>query len=176
MARLFRTLAASLGLLGVLAAIGFVTLGPKRVWRIAGEADQGSVDWDRLQRSANPNDAFAASLGASATPADITLDPFDGEPSELVRKVDAYLRSNALPETFERVDDGRDPLYRRYVARTPMMGFPDTLNVAARRVGDRTGLLLYSRSLVGKSDLGANRKRILSIVDAVRSRPIASQR
>ena len=72
----------------------------------------------------------------------------------------------------ERVDDGRDPAYRRYVFRSPVFAFPDTL--AARAVteaGAGTALMLYSRSLLGRGDFGANRARLEGIVRALAPLP-----
>ena len=62
-----------------------------------------------------------------------------------------------------RVDDGSRPTYRRYVARTPVMRFPDTIDAEASEATgsvEATVLRLYSRSLLGKGDLGANKDRL----------------
>jgi len=40
------------------------------------------------------------------------------------------------------------------------MGYPDAISVKAVQTGDRTGLMLWSRSRYGQSDLGVNQARI----------------
>ncbi|MDY8107581.1 DUF1499 domain-containing protein [Fulvimarina sp. 2208YS6-2-32] len=174
MGKVLKIAAASVGILGVAAIGAFWALGPAKVWRVAGDPDQGSVDWDHLERSGTPNDSFVGSVGACATPADITLSAYNEPPDALIGRVDAVIRSGILSGDVQRVDDGQDRLARRYVVRTPTMGFPDTLNVAVRAIDGQSGLLLYSRSLLGRSDLGANEKRLMRIVEALRDKAIAS--
>jgi len=49
----------------------------------------------------------------------------------------------------------------RYVQRTKIMRFPDTVNVRFIDLGDgRSTIALYSRSQLGESDFGVNRARI----------------
>ncbi|EAU43118.1 hypothetical protein FP2506_09751 [Fulvimarina pelagi HTCC2506] len=172
MGKRFKIFAAGLGLFGLAAAGTFYLLGPERVWRLAGDPDQGSVDWDAIERSPNPNDALACSVAACATPAEITLPLYDATPEELLKEADEIIRGGTLSGNVQRVDDGQDPNAKRYVVRTPLMGYPDTLNLGVRAVEGRAGLLLYSRSLLGRSDLGANRRRIQKIIDALRPKSL----
>jgi uncharacterized protein (DUF1499 family) len=50
---------------------------------------------------------------------------------------------------------------RTYVQRTPLLRFPDLITVRFLGLeGGRSTVAIYSRSLYGHSDLGANKKRI----------------
>ncbi|MCE7027881.1 DUF1499 domain-containing protein [Jiella avicenniae] len=158
-------------LIGVAAAAGvaiagFFAIGPRRIWRwAAGPADQGPVDFARLRRRDAPNDALACSKGACTQPVDLILPTYRTSPAALIEALDDAARSSGRAE---RVDDGRDPAYRRYVFRSQVFEFPDTLDARAVTVaGGQTALMLYSRSLVGRGDFGANRARLEAIVRAL---------
>jgi uncharacterized protein (DUF1499 family) len=48
----------------------------------------------------------------------------------------------------------------QWVARTRWMNFPDLVNAQIVELPAGTGLFLYSRSLIGHSDLGVNAARV----------------
>lgn len=172
MGKILNRVLIGFGIAGVAAAGTFYLLGPERVWRLAGDPDQGPVDWDDIERSPNPNDALACSIAACATPAEVTLPLYDATPEALLKEADEIIRGGALSGTIHRVDDGQNPLAKRYVIRTPTMGYPDTLNLGVRAIEGKAGLLLYSRSLLGRSDLGANARRLQTIIDALRPKSL----
>ena len=61
----------------------------------------------------------------------------------------------------EATDRDRRDRTERYIQRSRLMGFPDTIVVQFfERPGGRSSLALYSRSQLGKSDFGVNRARI----------------
>ena len=76
--------------------------------------------------------------------------------------MDAILaRIAAADPTAERVDDGTNPAYARFVARSRLMRFPDTVDIEAVVLDDgRTGLRAYGRAQLGRSDRGVNRARL----------------
>ena len=63
--------------------------------------------------------------------------------------------------SLERVDDGSDPLRLRYVQRTRLMRFPDTIRIQFYPLEDGAAstLALYSQSQIGTSDFGVNLQR-----------------
>ncbi|WP_167591853.1 DUF1499 domain-containing protein [Jiella endophytica] len=154
----------AVGVLGVTAVVagGFVIAGPKRVWEwIGGPADQGPVDFDHLVRRRVPNDALACSKGTCRQRVDFELPHFDAAPQLIMARFDPVVIAMGQGK---RVDDGRDETYRRYVFRSRVLEFPDTLDARATIAGDgRTALKLYSRSLLGRGDFGANRQRLRRI-------------
>lgn len=131
----------------------------ENLWtRLAGPADQGPITFATLQHRDRRNDALAASPGAVAATPDLTLPVYAEPPQALLGRLDALLAGDA---DVERVDDRTDALYRRYVVRTRLLRFPDTVDVEAiPDPGEGALLRLYSRSLLGNGDLGANRKRL----------------
>ncbi|MCR9241414.1 MAG: DUF1499 domain-containing protein [Rhodobiaceae bacterium] len=59
--------------------------------------------------------------------------------------------------TRKQADDGQ----REFVQRSALMRFPDTITFEAIDLGGgKSTLAIYSRSKVGHSDLGVNKKRI----------------
>jgi len=142
----------------LLGICGFFLAGPERVWELfGGPADQGAVDFSTLARRSTPNDALACSPGACDGEIDAALPLYEDAPAALLDRLDAIV---LVDPDVARVDDGGRPDYRRYVARTPLLRFPDTIDAQALSGDDGTRLRLYSRSLVGKSDLGANAERL----------------
>lgn len=152
----------------IVTGVAVALVGPARIWStIAGPTDQGPVDFDRLTRSPSPNDALACSPGVCDDAAEIVLPVYAARPDTLLDRLDAVLFDGPLSGDAERVDDGTDPNRRRYVVRTRLMRFPDTLNAEARATDGGTALLLYSRSLLGRGDFGANAERLKRIAVAL---------
>jgi hypothetical protein len=146
--------------LPALAAAAFLIVGRERTWTlIAGNPDLGPYDFEALRRRRTPNDALLCSPGLCGDKADGTLPVFDEPPAALMQQIEAKIR--ASNEIFQRVDDGSDPAYARYVTFTPLMRFPDTNDIEAVTLADgRTGLRAYARAQLGKSDGGTNRARL----------------
>ncbi len=120
----------------------------------------GFTDLANLERPSSPNTYLVC-------PADRTTAKIDQEPP--LYPVDAAALwqrwSTAVPEeprvaTLARDDPGRRLLV---VQRTPFLRFPDVVQLEVYEVTDETSTLcLYSRSVYGYSDFGANRRRVES--------------
>ncbi len=154
---------AGLVVIAAFAAGGLVFYGPERLWtQFGGPADQGAVEFARLKRSPTPNDGLACSPGACAGAGivNVPLPFYEAEPSALLNQLDKLVLGDP---NITRVDEGSRADYRRYVARTPVMRFPDTIDVETEDADgsvDGTVLRMYSRSLLGESDLGTNKQRL----------------
>ena len=149
-------------LVALVVAVGaFAAIGPESVWeRVAGPADQGPADFASLRRRSVPNDALACSPGlCQALMVDVPLPTYREPPEALLQRLDAVVGADP---NVTRVDDGQKPTYRRYVARTPVLRFPDTVDAEAVEGEAGTGLRLYSRSLLGRGDFGTNKARLKS--------------
>lgn len=145
-------------LLPPVAGLAFVTAGPERVYAwIAGPADQGNADFGRLERRETPTDSLACSADLCGASVDLVLPVYDESPALLLQRLDAVVLEDTA--SLQRVDDRSRPHYRRYVARTPMMRFADTIDAEARALPGGSGLMLYGRSQLGVSDWGVNRAR-----------------
>jgi uncharacterized protein (DUF1499 family) len=53
------------------------------------------------------------------------------------------------------------------VVRSALMNYPDIVIAEAAAVEGGTGLWLYSRSLIGWSDMGVNRARVMAWLEAL---------
>jgi uncharacterized protein (DUF1499 family) len=129
-----------------------------RLWTlIGGPADQGPADFAGLVRSDKPNSFLLCpqTLCTSVTP-DAEAPVFAMSAAALREKLHAI--TDAEPGTT-RIDEDEEG--ERYVVRTPLMHFPDTVSVRYLPLGpDSASLAIYSRSLIGYSDMGTNRARV----------------
>jgi len=142
--------------IAVLAA--FFIVGPERIWALFGPADLGPVTFETLKRRSSPNDSLACPPNICTAKSDVTPPVFALSAPELAR---VFAKVIASEPTVEQValDDGG--LTQRYVQRTKIMRFPDTIVVRFIDLGDgRSTIALYSRSQLGESDFGVNRARI----------------
>ncbi|MGA9866390.1 MAG: DUF1499 domain-containing protein [Acetobacteraceae bacterium] len=121
-------------------------------------------DAARIERGTSPNTALAAPAGF-APPPDIVTPVYRVPPKRLYSAVRAT--AAAQPRTFLAAEDAAT-LQAQWVARSRLLNFPDL--VAAQilpAAGDASRLVLYSRSVYGYSDLGANRRRLHSWLAAI---------
>lgn len=147
-------IAASVAALAILALLALFLYGRTTGWESASrKADQGAYDFATTPRSATDNDALACSDGLCQNP-DLVLPPPPDDSASAFSEIEARIAVET--GNVERVDDGDDPAYRRFVVRTPLMRFPDTVDIRWSPEGWRA----MSRSLIGRSDLGANEARL----------------
>lgn len=153
-------IAAGAVALVLLAAAGGFAIGWETVWeRLAGPADRGAYDFAKGKRRRTPNDALACTPGACTGTPDLALPAFQQTPDELMAAVNGHIAR--IDPDAERVDDGTRPAYARYVARTRLMRYPDTVDIEAVVLEDgRTGLRAYGRAQLGRRDRGVNRARL----------------
>lgn len=150
--------------LAVIGALGVVIIGWDSMWnKIGGPADLGTVNFQTLTKTPNPNQALICPTGfCPAAEAEDQVDqisPLYALPvAELAQQI---LNSLTHEQNLERVDDRSDPLKMRFVQRTPKLRFPDTIRLEIIPMGDnQSSLALYSQSQIGKSDLGVNKERV----------------
>jgi uncharacterized protein (DUF1499 family) len=151
-------IAAGLVLLAGIAVATFFLLGPERLWNLFGSADLGPISLESLQRRATPNDALACPPDICSAKSDLLSPVFAVDAVELRRAFDKAIAPEPRLTLVETTDQGAS---RRYIQRSRLMGFPDTVVVRfLERPDRRSTLALYSRSQLGMDDLGANRARI----------------
>ena len=111
------------------------------------------IEFSHLVRPATPNTALAAPAGFQPTP-DIVTRRYDVPPARLY----ALVRRVALaqPRTWLQVAYD-DRMQAHFVARSQVFNFPDLI---AAQVNPDGTLVLWSRSVYGRSDLGVNRRRL----------------
>ena len=115
-----------------------------------------AIDFATLRLPTSPNAHLAAPPGA-------TNERHETVPLLPVAPDVAWGVLRALGEGMERVWKMAEWPVRRqaqWVARTRLMNYPDLINAQVVELPGGTGLFLYSRSLVGYSDLGVNAQRV----------------
>jgi hypothetical protein len=141
-----------------LVAAAVLVMAPGRVWQMIGPPDLGEVDFAALVRRETPNDALACRPEFCPARSDIEAPVFAEPADEMYRVVDAAVAGEPRLEKLAG-DAAQGTL--RYVQRSRVLRFPDTINVkVAALPGGGSTVLIYSRSQLGRSDLGVNRARI----------------
>ncbi|WP_238313392.1 DUF1499 domain-containing protein [Methylobacterium crusticola] len=134
--------------------------GIEEVWiRLFGPPDLGPVEFATLRRRASPNDALACPPDVCPQAKADFVPPDYPVPGARLREIVRAV-AEAEPRTALVFSD-RWGEQDRYVARSRLMRFPDTITVEIVGRGEgRSSLALYSRSQIGRGDLGVNRARL----------------
>jgi uncharacterized protein (DUF1499 family) len=133
-----------------------------------------AMDVAHIVRPSSPNTALAAPEGFSPGPDVVTPHyaiPVNGL-FALVQRV-----AGDQPRTYQAALYP-DQLQAHYVARSALFNFPDLIMVQVREdAPGRSDLIIYSRSVYGRSDLGVNRKRVEAWLAALQMKlPPSSER
>lgn len=141
------------------AATGaFFLLGPERIWALFGPSDLGPVMFESLRRRTTPNDALACPSDLCPAKVDIVPPVF---PVEAAALREAFSRAILTERLLTLVDIDDRMSTERFVQRSEKMRFPDTIVVRfLDRPGGQSTIAIYSRSQLGKGDLGVNLARI----------------
>lgn len=136
------------------------TYGWEKVWTsISGSADLGTVQFEGLAKGPMPNQVLICPDGLCRDE--------DRDRASPIYAVDMTMLKTALEKSLEaepglmRVDDGSDASRLRYVQRSRLMRFPDTIRIKfyPRENGTGSTLALYGQSQIGSGDFGVNLKR-----------------
>ena len=122
------------------------------------------MDMAHLARPASPNTALAAPAGFAANP-DLVTPDYAIAPQRLFADVGRV--AAAEPRTYAAAGYV-SALQAHWVVRSSIFNFPDlvTAQVLSGEAGG-SRLVLYSRSVYGYSDLGANRQRLRAWLGAI---------
>ena len=132
-----------------------------------GDHKAGVEDLRKLVRPSSPNSYLICAKNLCAAAVDEDGPVFDLPPEKLLVaavKV-ASLQSNTSPADA-------DPALGQlvFIQRTAVLQFPDIVRVQAIAVpGGKSALALYSRSVYGHYDFGANRRRARAWVEAIKA-------
>jgi uncharacterized protein (DUF1499 family) len=152
------TISAVAAVVVVIAASVILMVGPEWVWSFFGPPDLGPVAFETLERRTTPNDALVCPPHLCKARSDLVPTLFAVDASGLraaMAKVIASEPRIALVHTNDAA------LTERYIQRSALLGFPDT--VVVRYIDQpegRSTLAMYSRSQLGRSDLGVNKARL----------------
>ena len=114
------------------------------------------IDFATLRLPSSPNAHLAAPPGA-------TNERHETVPLLPVSAEAAWAALRTLGDGMERVwkmAEWPEQRQAQWVARTRWMNYPDLVNAQIVEMPGGSGLFIYSRSLVGHSDLGVNAKRV----------------
>ncbi len=115
------------------------------------------VDPATTARTGKPNDVLVAPDGAASATTSWQSKVHRLAPRDLLFLFDAVARNASRTTVLAgSIEDG----HITYVQRSTVFGFPDYVSVRAVPVNDGAGLVIWSRSRFGHSDLGANSARI----------------
>lgn len=122
------------------------------------------MDMAAIVRPASPNTTLAGPAGFLPVP-DIVVPTFPLPPDRLYAAIQAVAAAQA--RTYQAADY-RYMHQAHFVARTATLNFPDlvTVSVSGPTEGPST-LVVWSRSVYGRSDFGANRKRVAAWLAAL---------
>jgi len=132
------------------------------------------MDTAQIVRPATPNTALAAPHGFNPPP-DIDTPSYHLPAARLFAIVQAVA---AVQTRTWQAASYPDRLQAQYVARSAVFNFPDLITTQVVAAGpDASALVLYSRSVYGRSDLGVNRKRLRAWLAALNTMlPSTTQR
>jgi uncharacterized protein (DUF1499 family) len=140
------------------AILAFVLIGPERLWSTMGPADLGPVNFETLERRESRNDALACPPRLCKAMSDLES-PLFAVDAEGLRA--AMAKVVASEPRITAVDTATDGMTERYVQRSALLGFPDTIVVRyLDQPGGTSTVAIYSRSQLGEGDMGVNKARI----------------
>lgn len=144
-----------------LVAAVIVLAGRERIWLLAfGPADLGPVDFSTLALKDTPNQFLMCPSGRCAASPHAPSPVFAVSEQDLRAAIIGSWpnmeRTTLVAGTAEAASGEI-----RLVQYSKWLGFPDTISVHTYPVNANSSTLaIYSRSQVGRSDLGVNRRRI----------------
>ena len=149
---------------------GDESYGIARLWTVlAGPADLGAVDFAGIVRSPSSNDALICPPGLCGTARTDGAAPVFNAPVARLRDAVRVIEVND-PDVFPLARD-EAKVQDRFLARTSLLRFPDTISVRFIDLGNgRSTLALYSRSKLGSSDFGVNKARLDDWIKQLRSK------
>jgi uncharacterized protein (DUF1499 family) len=133
---------------------------------VFGSPDLGPVRFETLDRDGRRNDALACPPGYCRAPADFDPGVYAAKAEELREIMTRYilLQPRTVP-LFRSVMGANSPV-DRYLQRSRLMQFPDTINIQYIELSETTSTVaIYSRSQIGRSDFGVNLARIRQWTD-----------
>jgi uncharacterized protein (DUF1499 family) len=152
------TIFAVVAVVAVIAASLILMVGPEWVWSLLGPPDLGPVAFETLERRTTPNDALACPTYLCKARSDLVPPLFAVDANGLRAAMTKVIASEPRIALIHTNDIA---LTDRYIQRSALLGFPDTVVVRyVEQPEGRSSLAMYSRSQLGRSDLGVNKARL----------------
>ena len=126
---------------------------------IFGPADKGPIVFSTFKRSILPNNALICPENYCGNAVPEVVAPEFNFSADMLREKLRTVLENEL--RLERVHINDPSMDERYIQRSQLFRFPDTIQVEYIPLGpDRSTIALYSRSQIGFSDRKVNLKRL----------------
>lgn len=124
------------------------------------------INFKSVKRPPKPNTSLAAPENHTlASEPDFTPPVFDLSTDALYAKLLDVISNE---RRWSKLESDETSKKIKFVATTGLMRFKDDVDVEVIPVSEtQSTLAIYSRSRVGYSDLGANRKRVNELIDRV---------
>lgn len=121
------------------------------------------TDMRRIERPSSPNNALAGPVGSGRQPVDLVTEPFAMAPDALYPIVKAAIAGMA--NTY-LLGEYADRTQMHFVVRSKVLNFPDVVSIQLEAASRADGSLItiYSRSIYGYYDFGANKGRLLPLL------------
>ncbi len=142
--------------------------------KVAGDPDLGQTDFSRLAPASEPNEGLACPPQSLTDFCPLRIPDIETReivlsPDKVRARLIEYFANDPL---VIRVDDDSSPIKLRFVRRTPIMRYPDTLSVEIIELGpNRSSLAVHAKALVGKSDFGNNLDLVRQTLESLGSAP-----
>lgn len=119
------------------------------------------MNFAKLERPNSPNTCFFAPAEMYTAKIDGSAPVYKDKPQELFERIFALLETSKSVRNL-----GTDPaaFKIKYVDVTRLMRFKDDIDIEVLPAEAGSTFAIYSRSRVGHSDLGKNRKRIKTLI------------
>lgn len=120
-------------------------------------------DMRKIERPSSPNNAVAGPAGGGRQAVDLVTGPIAMVPEALYPIVKAAIAG--MPNTY-LLAEYADRSQIHFVARSKVLNFPDVVSIQIEAGGreNESLITLYSRSIYGYYDFGANKARLLPLL------------
>ena len=157
----------------ILAILGvaFVLYGREESWEaLFGSPDLGPITFATLTKTSRPNQALVCPPDVCKAAQPDIIPPVYAVPVADLRR--ALRRIIDMEPHSERVAADATALTERYVIRTNLMRFPDTIRVQFIDLGNNTSTVaIYAQAQIGYSDAGVNKARLQRWLQALDTLP-----
>lgn len=121
------------------------------------------TDMRTIERPSSPNNAVAGPAGSGRQAVELVTEPIAMAPAALYPIVKAAL--TGMPNTY-LLAEYADRSQMHFVVRSKVLNFPDIVSIQIENGGreNESLITLYSRSIYGYYDFGANKARLLPLL------------
>lgn len=146
--------------IGVALGAVFLLYGREESWAVLfGPPDMGPVEFATLQKTPRPNQVLLCPVDVCKAATPDMMPPVYAVSIDKLRDAFHQIISEEAHTEQVAVDAGRQT--ERYVVRTNLMRFPDTVCVKFIALdNDTSTLAIYSQAQIGYSDRGVNKTRV----------------